>query len=530
MAEEATSTASQAGPTLRAFLGLKVDDRRAILKVTHPIYDAKAASWEVLRDAYEGSGGFEDGSYLWRFPREEEKEFNARKEQARYHNYAKSLVNLYVRHVFQPGVKRETTNEDLKAFWADCDGAKTEISDLMKRSAQLALAMGHEGVLVDKTPTPATGPSKADERARPIVVLFDPLAIKDWRQMHQELTAIKLQEDVDSPNLLESVDPAKDEQPSEDDRADACQYLIWSKTDGFLRVNGKGELIEQHGSTGQGNPALGLVPFTVLRPEPSAAHPFIGQSLLGNANVFKALLNRCSELDSSMRNSSFSMLTVSVPADGDASKVREEVGDEVGSTRAVVAKGTIDYVTPDQEVPAQLRTEVEFLVREIYRIAHVAEQRDSRDAESAEAIRLKNTELNEMLAGLAAALTSVEQAIVRFYFAWTTTSPDEAEAALEKAKVSITYPREFFTRELLAELEELAEAIALDLGLTMTQRLKLKAVQRLDPDIDEATREKVKKEIEAQPPPAPPIDTNALRLQAQGRLKQSLEPPPADGE
>jgi hypothetical protein len=33
---------------------------------------------------------------------------------ARYHNYAKSLVNIYVRHVFREGVKRDTKNEELR--------------------------------------------------------------------------------------------------------------------------------------------------------------------------------------------------------------------------------------------------------------------------------------------------------------------------------------------------------------------------------------------------------------------------------
>lgn len=498
------------------FLALDEDARKKVLAREHPLYAEHKHAWQIFLDAYEGSGGFLTGEYLWKYPREEEADFNRRKEQARYHQYAKSLVNLYVRHVLHRGVDRKAEDTRLTEWWDNVDGAGTKMTGLMRRAAHLALAMGHDGILLDKTTQPATGPSRADERARPVACLYTPIDIKDWRVVRDELVAIKFEEKVDDEDLLDTVDANT-----------VAQYLIWTKTDGWIRVNADGELVVR-GDVSSDNPNLNLVPFAVLRPEASAAHPFLGQSLLGNANLFRALFNRCSEEDNVLRDSSWSMLTVSVDKDGDVSEAKQQIGTEVGTTRAIVAKGTIDWKGPDQAVPKSIREAIEYLVQEIYRMAHVTYHRDSRDAESAEAIQLKHSELNEMLTGLAAAMQTVEEQVVRFFYAWMEATPEAAAAAFDKAKVSITYPREYFAKDLLHELEIWAEAIALDLGLTFTQRTKLRAAKTLDPDMDPTTLQTVEAEIKAQkptPPPVPGFDADQLRERALGRLAEDDDKP-----
>lgn len=513
MADVAKPTASGPAGSFAAFLRLTEEERKAVLKRTHALYGDVAATAQVFLDAYEGCGGFANGDYLWKYPREESGDFGKRQEQARYHNYAKSLVNLYVRHVMHQKIDRRSEDQTLKDWWADVDGAKTSITDFMTRAAHLALAMGHEGILVDKTKEAATGPAKADEKARPILVLYHPQHVVDWRHKRDELVAVKLKEETSSDDIL-----------SKQDAGQTCRYLIWSKSEGWIRLTETGELVTDDGSKGFDNPSLNLVPFTMLRPEASAANPFLGQSLLGNANVFRALYNRCSEEDNVLRDSSWSMLTVSVDKDGDVAQVKEQVGTEVGTTRAIIAKGQIEWKGPDQAVPKSIRDAIQFLVQEIYRMAHVTYQRDSRDAESAEALRIKHSELNEMLVGLANAMQACEEQIVKFYYAWQSATPEAADLAFKAAKVSIEYPNEFFIKDLLEELQVWAEAIALDLGLTFTQRIKVKAAKTLDPEMDEETLNKVTKEIEAQPAAvplnAPGADAAALRQRASGRLQQ----------
>jgi hypothetical protein len=92
---------------------------------------------------------------------------------ARYHNYYRALVNIYVRHVFRKGVVRTAEGlEELQAWWTNVDGAGTDIDRFMMRGAKLALAAGISGALVDKEPIPAVGPSKADDVAQVIASWF----------------------------------------------------------------------------------------------------------------------------------------------------------------------------------------------------------------------------------------------------------------------------------------------------------------------------------------------------------------------
>jgi hypothetical protein len=155
------------------------------------------------------------------------------------------------------------------------------------------------------------------------------------------------------------------------------------------------------------------VPLVVGRPEPSAEHPFLGLSLLGDPNVYCALYNRCSEQDEVARDQAFSTLTSrSRPArmcHGDAvAKAKQQLGNDIGTTRAIVVQGEVDYVTADMGVLDAQGKLIEFLIGEMYRAAHIRFETGSLHAESAEAIRLQHTELNEMLANLAAELQRVE--------------------------------------------------------------------------------------------------------------------------
>lgn len=456
--------------------------RTAILQQVHPLHAERSAGWRMLLDAFEGSGGFANGGYLWQYANEKQDEFEDRQEMARYHNYAKGLINIYVRHVFREGVKREAkSTPELEAWWKNVDGARTRIDDFMKRGARLALAAGHTGCLVDKTTTPPTGPSLADDKGAIIASLFSAPAVLDWRLQAGEITGVKLLEGASPSSITDPVLTGDD----------ATQYLLWD-TRGWARFSHTGEVLAAS------NPArpLGLVPLSMIRPEPSAEYPFLGMSLLGDPNVYRALLNRCSEQDEVARDQAFSMLVVSVAPEGDVSKAKAQIGTDVGTTRAIVVQGDAEYVTADMGVLEAIGKLIDFLIREIYRAAHVRWEMDSADAQSADAIRLQHTELNEMLANLGAELQRVELDLARFWFRWR--FPGTDDAAFEKANVTIVYPREFFIADLLQELEKWANALKLDLGLTFEHWLKRRVVDQLAPDLPDETKTTVYGEIDAQ--------------------------------
>lgn len=482
----AAATSGGTNPIVSALSGKSDKERSAILEQTHPLFDTHEAQFRLLLDAYEGAGGFLTGEYLWQYSNEKGDSFRQRQEMARYHNYVRALVNIYVRHVFRAGVTREAKAlPELEAFWKNVDGAGTPIDGFMKRGAKLALAVGHAGALVDKEPVPATGPSRADDKGKVVASWFEASRIVDWHQRAGELVAVKLREAAPRTSILEEIPDA-----------DNCQYLLW-QTDAWARFDADGELVNASGGEFH---TIGAVPLAMVRPDPSAEHPFLGHALAGNGNVFRALFNRCSEEDQVLRDQAFSLLVVSVDPDkGDVQKAKEQIGTDVGTTSAIVVAGDVDYKTPSMEVPKTLREAIEFLIKEIYRMAHVRFERDSLDAESGDAMRLQFTELNEMLANLAQELESAERQIAKFHYLWTHPGDRVAlEQAFEEANVTIAYGREFFVEDLLVELEKWAKAIAMDMGLEFEHYAKKRVLGQLAPDLPSELKDKIHKEIDGQ--------------------------------
>jgi hypothetical protein len=487
---------------------LEKSKRQALAEQVHATYKAHKDRWQLQLDAYDAEGGFLDGSYIWQFPREttgENGEYGKRKEQARYHNYAATLVDFYARKIYgDSGVSRESSNEGLNAWWEDVDGAGTVMSDFLRAALPKALAAGHVGILADKSRELPAGPSKADERARVFLTTYLPTDMLDWRVSRDEqLIALKLREGVPSDDIL--AEP--------DDDAEH-QILLWDK-DEWVRIPHGDQPIERDLHN------LGLVPCVILRPFRSSRWPLIGRSLLGDANILRALYNRASEEDEVLRDQAFSLFVVSLPATGevDVEKAKTALGNEVGATRAVFTYGSADFRTADMAVPKTVRENQQFLIRELYRMAHIPFEDDSREAEAADSIRLQHEELEDVLKGVAAECQRVEEQLAKLYFAWSAPSPEQAESEFEAAKVKINYPQEFFAADPKAEIEMLTLAIRAVPSPTFEKVIQKRIVDDVGGTLDDKTRKAIDGEIDAGlQQPEQGIDGESLRTNAAQRL------------
>jgi hypothetical protein len=483
--------------------------------------DGKPSRWEMLLDAYDGAGGFLDGTYLWQFPREKDGEFNPRKAQARYHNYVQPIIDQYKRKLFGgTGPQRDCTDAGLKAFWLDVDGAGTDMTTFMGDSLVKGLTTGDCGILVDKTPDAPTGPAKADEKARVFLTRFLSQAVLDWRvEKTDELIAVKLREDRAPADIF-----------SEADEDETAQILLWDREE-WMRVP-KDKDLPVEGPNPHG---LGLVPFVMLRPLRSTRWPFRGQPLLGDGSIIRALYNRASEEDTVMRDQGFSLFVVSLPTTGEVSPddAKKLMGDEVGTKRAVFSYGDAGYKTADQGVPVTLRDAQKYLVRELYRMAHLRYEDDSREAQTAEAIRLQHQELTAMLHGIASELMRVELALAKLYFHWTSATAEEAERKFEAAKVTVSYPREFFEPDLEKEITTLSLAGKAVPSQAWQEHVAKTIVRKVDPTLSPEQLEAIDGEIEtgvaeqrqqAQQAQAGRINPDQLRQNAAARLASFAQP------
>ena len=478
------------------------EGRARLFDQVHPAVRVKAKEWTLLLDAIDGEGGFSNGDYLWKFPREIDTEWLNRKAQARYHNYADTIAGFYVRKVLG-SVQRQTKNADLEAWWADVDGGGTGIDDFLTRALLKALTAGHVGILVDKTTDTPTGPARADERARVLLAPYLPTHILDWRMTSGDtIASVKLREWAPESGLLEP--------PKEGD--DAYQMLLWD-ADEWVRVPREGAITRApHG--------LGQVPLVVLAPLPSGRWPLVGRGVMGNGSLLRALYNRQSEEDDVLRNQAFSVFVVSVPTDvTDMEQVKRDMGTEIGTTRALFVRGSGDYATPDMGVPAEIRTNQQHLIRELYRIAHVPYDNDSKDIESGESKKADWEEISGVLRGVAEEMHRVEMQLARLWCAWQSATPDAAETLFEAADISITYPTVFFAPTTAEALEADAAMLRLEIGPEWDKVVKRDAVRYYKPALPQETLDKIDQEIESGAGiPEPVMDPSALRREARGRM------------
>jgi len=480
---------------------------KALLEQKHPAVDAHTKGWEVSLDAYDGEGGFLDGKYLNQFQRENADDILRRRDQARYHNYCQTLVDYYVRKVFSK-VTRDTTNELLKAWWENIDGAGTDATTFMRSCLAKALAAGHIGILADKTQSVPTGPSVADERAEVFVTRYLPQAILDWRLAKDaKITAVKLHEDVESDDLLAGGSEER--------------LLLWD-VDEWVRVTeaeGDDQQIEVERQTHN----LGLVPFVVLRPFPSARWTLIGKALV-EPSVLKALYNRGSEQDVVLRDQAFSVMVVQMnDPEGDVEEAKRLLGNEIGPTRALFVKGTATYETPSMEVPAVLEASQNYLVASLYRMAHVPFDVGSKESQTAEAIRLQHEALQAVLLNVAAECQRVELELAKLYFAWTSATPEMAQQAFESADVQITYPETFFEADPQVELEMLSAAMNAVPAPTFEKEIQKRIVAMAAPSLDGSTLDAIHAEIDGgQAEKTDPVEAMALRGGAEARLQDAM--------
>lgn len=67
-------------------------------------------NYELLRDAYTGGGGFEDGRHLFMHSREEPEDYHLRKKMARYSNFVKVIIHSLTNPIFKkPSCVTSTT-------------------------------------------------------------------------------------------------------------------------------------------------------------------------------------------------------------------------------------------------------------------------------------------------------------------------------------------------------------------------------------------------------------------------------------
>ena len=433
--------------------------------------------YAFLRNAYSGQGGFADGSYLVRHPRESDEKYTRRKEIAWYPNYVRKVVNSFLGHVFRRGPDRDMGDNPLYTlFCNNVDRGGGYIDRFFRNAFRLALLNGTVFIVVDKPQEAAANrQDEIERRLYPYLALRLPEALQSWQRGDDgQLSKI---------TLAESRTGA--------DGKPHTVYRTWNRISWSLSKDAKGNDVIEWGEH-----HLGLVPIVFLHCDA----PLTASTLLSVPWVFdlakanKALFNRVSEHDDLLRSQTFSIFTL--PA-RDREEAQGFSNMKISTENAVVYNpdggGKPGFVAPADGPAESYLAATQQIVQTIYRMANLefagGGTAASSESKSGVALAFHFQEAGRLLAEFAAQIEAADYRVAEIVHLWMGVPYNG----------SISYPRTFDLVDLAAELSNALDAITMSISPTFERELKKKVsrnmlgegisddiLARIDDEIDSA--------------------------------------------
>lgn len=420
---------------------------------------------KLMLDAYRGSGGFKDGNYLVSHRREDQRDYDIRRQVAHYDNFVRPIIDAHVDPIFRKQINRTPVPKHQEYFDAlskDIDKGGTGINDFMRRAAVCAQ---RDSIAFIAVSAPTDAPADASEE----------LAKRPWAYMIQTVA-------------LKGV-PVRDEWGR-------CTSVSWAFEQGgkpYVRtLTGLGwETVDDHGhrvedmsgawkEPRETAPVVMLVPHGWDDDEQMPTPRFFGVAK-ANHRVF----NQTSELDEIERNATFPMLTYPSSEPGSLTIGTNNVmGYPRDATHAPA------WISPDGAAAVTLANGIERNMTAIYRMANLSHAlTDGSTQQSGVAKQLDRAAFDDSLSSFGEYLSDAEQKLWALV-AWISGKDDLA--------ASVSYPTEFTSAELDTELAAVASALQLGAGETFAQHIRKRVARLLLPDASPEVLAQIDKEIEQQ--------------------------------
>ena len=394
---------------------------------------------KLVRDAFYGSGGFDDGSYLCRYDREPDESFNTRKKLAYYFNYTKPIVEGAVDPVFREYPTRIAEHEDERwnQFLVDVDGRGTPIDKFMAEAALEAKLDGSVFIVVDNAAesTAATLEESLARREFPYIYTLSRNDVTNYvLDRYGRLI------------LIEYV--VKYDTVEEGKKKTVAEKWKWTETDWLVIRDG----LEFMGQNNIGTvPVVPLVGANVDKQSSDQLRPASDFVQIARANM--AIFNACSELRQRNRSQAFSMLTYPVPEDENPDNYKEFVA---GHDNALLYKGGTppSWITPDQAPSDMLKAEIQMLVEGIYRMAERASVTGVQTQSSGIAKEWDNFTRMQSISAFSKVCQQAEQSIADIFGLYIQKDLD----------VNVVYAKDFGITDTKAELDKITAALELNIG------------------------------------------------------------------
>lgn len=346
--------------------------------------------YEFLGHALHGSGGFSDGGYLIKYPREGDEKLARRKEVAWYPNPMRRACERFVGYLSRRPPVRDVHHPLIAEFAEDCNW-RGDALDVFWQSFMLeAKARGTMLLLVDMPAAlPPDQASQVAQRAFPYLVPIAPERVQEYR--------------TNARGLLEFVSWNS---TIEVDGKQVAVLQEWDATE--WRISLSGEVIDskEHG--------LGQCPVLIF--SESGAFPAEG-ALSAIADMGLRLYNLLSELDELLRSQTFSILAYQVPPESAHQFDAKKVAETIGTHNMLVHSGQIPAFISPTSLPTEAYYKAIALIEQAIDEVGLNVEPPGQ-AESGLAMTLRFQALNSSLSSFARRMEDFERRLIDIVCLW----------------------------------------------------------------------------------------------------------------
>ena len=431
---------------------------------------------------YYGGEYYNDGNYLFQYPKESDASYKVRKSRAVLFNQLAPIVDLLVGFIFANQPQR--VNIEKVEYIIENASKGATINNFMRSVAKWSL-MFTCGVLVDSpdfdAATVVTEQDRENAGLNPYALLYKPERIRDFSVNDRgELTWVLLDN-----SHLDNTNPLEPDM-------DVVEYRLWtadSWTD-FIIDGGK---VEPGLS---GNHTVGYVPFKFVNWRDDNID-FIAESICEDlAMINRAIYNLTSYADEMLAAGTFKMLAYP-SMDGTVPEGLEQGISPLGILPYPQEGDTPTFIGAElQEMDSFIKA-MEMFMTELLKKVGMDNDEEKAYVKSGAARKLDFEKVKTILTGGASELQKLELWIYQTAQAWKG----------EDSDIEVTYTKDFLNEDVDEKLARFSQMALLPYD-TLTKELhKLMAAVALSNDIQPEIMDKITKEIdEAEVEPVIDID------------------------
>jgi hypothetical protein len=420
--------------------------------------------YELLHDAYYGSGMFASGMAITEHDRESTQSIAFRRNIAYYLNYTGPILNASVDPIFKDEIKREYGKSVLfDEFINDVDRQGTSLQEFIEQNAIAAKLYGVMYIVADNVSE--FGSSLAEtlaNRSMPYLTAVEPKNVVNYE--FDDNGKLKL---FTYATYLKNADGTI-----------KAHYHTWTPKEWEI-TDSDNKVI------GQGEHNIGRIPVVqwfgrAARKRDILPPPEYLSIAKTNANVY----NLCSLLSQILYNQTFSILTMPVDNNGLQDIT---IGTDNLLAYPFESSNAPNFIAPDTGPAEVLMAQIDKLINEMYRMSGIDSVIGVQQAKSGVAKQWDFERTNQNLAAFAVRCENAEYDIIALYKLW---SGDNLEYFCE-------YPKDFKVNDVTESLTQAQQAKDLEFESdTFDNEILKKVIDAYMPNLEKETKDAIVKEAQ----------------------------------